>query len=466
MGVLGGRAPKEHRARVFVFLPFATVAPAGEAQGAFGSSANIAGSTRNARAHRFGSGVRGVCARALGRRLVRVAAGPCYTPAAMKVGLIGPVHPFRSGEAQSNTMLCENLAARHDVTAYSFKRLYPKALFPGRSQTYDSPKELGFRASFELDSLDPTTWLRTAYRIRDAKLDVLLVTWWTIFLAPLYVVLLNAVRRTTSTRIGILAHNVYPHEDSVLNKVLARAVLPLGDYYIVFSSKSLHELRRLYPDADASVLIETTYDRHFRQERSGQAAARKKLGIEEPHVALFFGLVRPYKGLKYLIEAMPAALRAADIRFLVVGEFWEARRLFERRAEELGVRHKLTIVDRFVPDEEAVDYFDATDVFVLPYVGETGSAVVPLAYGYDRPVIVSNVLGLTDFVDDGETGFVVPPQNPSALADALVRFFSSADKTEFFRKVAEKRRIFEWTPEKEAIVLNGRVEETREATPV
>jgi len=373
----------------------------------------------------------------------------------MKVGLIGPIHPFRSGEAQSNTMLCENLAGRHQVAAYSFKRLYPKRLFPGKAQTYDSPKTLGFEAHYELDSMNPLTWAKTFRRIQQADLDVLLITWWTVFLAPLYVFLLTAVRRFTRTRIGILAHNIYPHEGSIVDRTAARSVLPLGHYYLVFSSKSLHELKRLYPDAAAKVLIETTYDQHFRQARSTPEKAREKLGITEPNVALFFGLVRPYKGLKHLIAALPAALERADIRLLVVGEFWEDKGAFEKQAEELGVRHKITIVDRFVSDEEAVDYFDAADIFVLPYVGETGSAVVPLAYGYDRPVIVSNVLGLTDFVDHGKTGYVVPPADPAALAQALGDFFTSSAKQELTEHVKEKKKIFEWSIEKEDVVFHG-----------
>ncbi len=373
----------------------------------------------------------------------------------MKVGLIGPIHPFRSGEAQSNTMLCENLSHNHEVIAYSFKRLYPKLLFPGKSQTYASEKTLHFTRHFAIDSLNPSTWARTLQDLRRANLDVVLVTWWTIFLAPFYLFVLSGLKRLTKTKICIVAHNVYPHEDSVLNKALARLVLPLADYYLVFSSKSLHELTALYPDAKVKVLLETTYDKHFSQPRSSREEARKKLNISEQNVALFFGLVRPYKGLKYLVSALPRALKDVDLRLLVVGEFWEKRSDFDELAASLGVSHKVTFVDRFVSDEEAITYFDACDVFVLPYTEETGSAVVPLAYGHDRPVIVSDVLGLTDFVDDGVTGYIVPPRDAQKLGEALSRFFSGSDKEEFVSNVIAKRRIFEWGPDKEAVVFHG-----------
>jgi glycosyltransferase involved in cell wall biosynthesis len=152
---------------------------------------------------------------------------------------------------------------------------------------------------------------------------------------------------------------------------------------------------------------------------------------------------------------MPEALAKADIRFLVVGEFWEDPKRTEELAERLGVREKLTIVNRFVSDEEAVVYFDASDVFVLPYVSATSTAVIPLAYGYERPVIVTNIPGLTDIVDDGRTGYVVPPQNPSALADALVKFFTSTDRAAFTENVMKKRQELQWSPEKDAIVFHG-----------
>ncbi|MBC8186052.1 glycosyltransferase [candidate division KSB1 bacterium] len=374
----------------------------------------------------------------------------------MKVGLIGPIHPFRNGEAQSNTMLCENLSERHEVVAFSFKRQYPNFLYPGKSQLYNSPKKLNFRHSFLINTMNPLNWLYAFFKIKKEKLDVVIVTWYIAYLAPCYVVLMSLMKLFSKTQICIFAHNVSQHEENILNKILTWPVLALGDYFIVFSSKTEDDLKQIFPDAKVKILVETTYDNHFKQKVVPAAQAREKLKIKSTdNVALFFGLVRPYKGVKYLIEAIPHVLKKVDVKFYVVGEFWEDIKRYRKRIAELKIEDNITIVDQYVSDEEAIVYFSATDLFVLPYVSATYSAVIPLAYGYNKPVIVSDVLGLTDLVDDGQTGYIVPPQNPEALAEKIVHFFAKNKQDEFVQNVKEKKKIFQWSKEKDDVVFHG-----------
>jgi len=374
----------------------------------------------------------------------------------MKVGLIGPIHPFRSGEAQSNTMLCENLALNHDVVAYSFKMLYPKLLFPGKSQTYDSQKVLNFERKFILNTMNPINWIISFFKIRSRHLDVVLVTWHAIFLAPILMTLLSLLKIFSKTEICIFAHNVYPHEDSILNKMIAWPVLALGDYFIVLSSKTEYDLKQIFPKAKVKILVETTYDQHFKQNVLPKEVARQRLNLEkDKNVVLFFGLVRPYKGVKYLIEAIPEVLKKIEIKFLIVGEFWEDVNGYRQRIAELQIDRAVDIVDRFVSDEEAIFYFSAADIFVLPYISATYSAVIPLAYGYNKPVIVSDVLGLTDLVDDGRTGYIVPPKDPASLAEKISEFFRLQRQAEFIQNVKEKKKLFQWSEEKEALVFHG-----------
>jgi len=372
----------------------------------------------------------------------------------MNVGLIGPIHPFRSGESQSNTMLCENLSENHNITAYSFKRLYPNFLFPGKSPYYESQKTLNFKREFIIDAINPFSWISSFFRIKKDKPDVVIVTWWTIFLSPCYLVLLSLIKNFTKMKICIFAHNVYPHEDSILNKVLTKPVLALGDYFIVFSSKTLRDLKEIFPESKVKILIETTYDNHFKQKSIDREVARKKVGIDG-NISLFFGLVREYKGLKYLVEAIPLILQKIDVKFLIVGEFWEDKNPHIERIQQLGVEDNVIIIDRFVPDEEAVSYFSAADIFLLPYVSATYSAIIPLAYGYGKPVVVSDILGLTDLVDDAVTGYIVPPKNPKAIAESIIKFFTQENRFEFEKNVREKQKIFNWSQEKEDTVFHG-----------
>lgn len=150
---------------------------------------------------------------------------------------------------------------------------------------------------------------------------------------------------------------------------------------------------------------------------------RRELNIPDDRpVVLFFGFVRPYKGLEYLIQALPHVLKELPVHLLVVGEFWSSPQFYQEYAREFGVEHAITFVNRYVPNEELQPYFDMSEVVALPYIAATQSAVVQLAFGFGKPVITTRVGGLHEVVQDGQTGLIVPPQDEVALAGAIVRF--------------------------------------------
>ena len=133
--------------------------------------------------------------------------------------------------------------------------------------------------------------------------------------------------------------------------------------------------------------------------------------------------MRPYKGLEYLIQAMGLVREKVPAHLLVVGEFWQSPEFFQRYAEEFGVHTAMTIVNRYVPNEDLPQYFDLADAVVLPYIAATQSAVVQVAFGFGKPVITTRVGGLHEVVEDGVTGLIVPPQDEQDLAAAIVRYF-------------------------------------------
>ena len=171
--------------------------------------------------------------------------------------------------------------------------------------------------------------------------------------------------------------------------------------------------------------------------------AKRSLGLDGP-VILFFGFVRKYKGLEYLIRAMPEVLRSVQVNLLIVGEFWEDKEPYLKTIEELGLQGNIEIVDRYVPNEEVGLYFSAADVVVLPYIDATQSAIVSLAYAFDKPVITTAVGGLPEVVSDGETGFIVPPKDSEALAAAIVRYFREDCASRFAANVKVQKNALSW----------------------
>ncbi len=342
----------------------------------------------------------------------------------MRFSLVGPVYPFRGGIAHYTARLCQALAERgHAWRLFSFTRLYPRRLFPGATDRDTSQVGLTVPATYTLDTLNPLTWWATAAAVRAEQPQVVVLQWWVPFLAPVWAALAQWTRGE-GRRVVFVCHNVLPHERRAWDTGLARLALGPADGFVVQSQGEAEQLRRLRPGRPLAVVPHPVYD-VLAQQPADRAQARQKLGLPEAApVLLFFGFVRAYKGLAVLLEALPA-IRAQlrQARLLVVGEFWHDKPAYLDQITRLGLTDCVTLVDRYVPNEALPEYFAAGDVVVLPYTHATQSGVVQLAYGFGRPVITTRVGGLPEAVREGETGLLVAPDDPAALAEAVVRFF-------------------------------------------
>jgi glycosyltransferase involved in cell wall biosynthesis len=345
----------------------------------------------------------------------------------VRICVVGPTYPYRGGIAHYTTLLVRHLReAGHWTRLYSFTRQYPTWLFPGRTDKDTSATPLKVDCEYVLDPVNPLTWWRLCRRVRADAPDVLVLQWWVPYWTPCLTMISRWIKRHTKIRIVFICHNVVPHEGGgALDRRLTTTVLRQGDAFIVHSEQDLHRLHALLPHATVIKGQIPTYAELAHQ--SGPAPdvdLRGELGVpDERPVMLFFGFVRPYKGLEYLIQAMPLVLKQIKVHLLVVGEFWQPPAFYRRFAEEFGVAEAITFVNRYVPNEQLKPYFDLADVVVLPYVSATQSAVVQLAFGFDKPVITTRVGGLYEVVQDGVNGLIVPPQDEQALAAAIVRYF-------------------------------------------
>lgn len=357
--------------------------------------------------------------------------------------LIGPSHPFRGGVAHHTTLLYRHLAARHPVTFYTFRRQYPAWLFPGRSDRDPSAEPLrepGVEAV--LDSLDPRTWVDVYRRIRRARPTLVIVPWWTSFWTPHVWGLAMLLRRLPETRTLAICHNVVDHEARPWSRACARLALGRADHCLVHSAEDAARLRALVPTARITVGFHPRYE-FARAGLVEPAEARARLGLSGETI-LFFGFVRPYKGLVHLLEAMPRIRAERPVTLLVVGEFWDGTARFDARVRALGLEQAVHVVDRYVPNEEVGLYFAAADLVVLPYVAGTASGVVQLAYGLDRPVVATRVGALAEVVEDGVTGFLVSPGRPEELARAVLRFFAEGRAAEFAANIRRYRARYSW----------------------
>lgn len=351
-----------------------------------------------------------------------------------KVVLIGPVLPFRGGIAQHTTRLRGALEEHVDVHTISFSRLYPASIFPGKSDR--DPELAGHEephTDYTLDSISPISWRKVARSVIRTEPDLVVIPWWTVFFAPCFGYLASRFRRA-GIPVVFMCHNTVEHESAPWKRMFTRAVLGRGSAYVTQTLEDRDNLLEILPRARVVVQPHPIYDQFPPARGTLKRAATTEL--------LFFGFVRPYKGLDVLLEAM-ALLGDKDVRLTVAGEVWGDQEVFENQAAELGITDRVEFVTRYLGDAEVAEYFDRSDWVVLPYRSATGTGVVPIAYHYLRPVIVTRVGGLPDVVREGVTGFVVEPESPRALADAIERATSIPAGT-MSAGIEEIKKEFSW----------------------
>jgi glycosyltransferase involved in cell wall biosynthesis len=383
----------------------------------------------------------------------------------VNIALVGPAYPHRGGIAQFLAILYHHLVRTHTVSYFSFTRQYPGFLFPGQTQLETATPAVRVNARPMLDSIDPVSWIRTGRAIRASGADVVVFKWWTPFFGPSFGTVARIARRPRGggrARVVFICDNALPHERRPVDLPFTRYAFGAVDGFIVMSDSVRQDLLRLLPPRrhrDIAYVPHPVYQQ-FGPLPCDRAEARRRLNLPADHdVLLAFGYQRPYKGTAVLLDALPHVRKARaprGVTALVVGEFYEPRAPYDERARRNGVEDMVRFVDRYIPDDEVGLYFAAADVVVLPYTSATQSGVVQLAYGFGRPVITTSVGGLPEVVRDGVTGFLVPPNDPNALAGAIARFYVAGSPERWEANVTAERDRYGWEPLADAIVAFAR----------
>lgn len=359
-----------------------------------------------------------------------------------KIVLIGPVYPYKGGISHYTGLMYRALSSKYDVKMVSYKMQYPKLLFKKEQKDFSNDTFKIEGTNYWIHTANPLNLVHTAKKIREEKPDLVIFQWWHPYFAPCYWILGKLLRRC---KVLFVCHNVFPHERFPLDRFLTKLVLRQGDYFITQSKMDAEDLLGIDKKADYVQAVHPTYNA-FKFEDMTKDEARSRLGISnEENVLLFFGFVREYKGLKHLLRAMPLIKNElTSVKLLVVGDFGEDKQDYMDLIGELKIGGVLEIHDGYIPDKEVEKYFAASDLVVLPYESATQSGIVQIAYGFEKSVVVTDVGGLPDVVNDGETGYVVEPKKPDALADAIRRFFEEKKEVDFRKHIKKESYKYSW----------------------
>lgn len=359
-----------------------------------------------------------------------------------KIVVIGPVYPFKGGIAHYTGLLVRSLRKKYDVEAVSYKMQYPKIMFKKEQRDYSNKTFAIDDAKFWINTANPFNIIGVAGKIKKMKPDLVIISWWHPYFAPCYQILASFLGKC---KIAYLCHNVLPHERFPFDKALSKGTLKKADFCIVHSEEDKADLAGILPGMVCKKNMHPTYNA-FRINDISREDARRQLNISDNEkVILFFGLVRKYKGLMHLLNAMPAIIKnVPDIKLFIVGDFGDDKAEYISKIEELKIGENIVIRDGYVPDDEVEPYFAAADLNVCPYESATQSGILQIAFGFGLPAVVTRVGGLPEVVTDGETGYVVPPLDPASLADAISDYFMNSKEDYMRTKVEEDSYRFSW----------------------
>ncbi len=357
----------------------------------------------------------------------------------MNLVLIGPFPPYRGGISMFNHSLGNALAENHKVHRVSFSLQYPKSLFPGKSQFFDFEGEPSERL---INAVNPLSWRKTAKWINKINPDAVVFQYWMPFFAPGFTSIAKKVKRACGAKIIVNCNNITAHEPKMTDQLMTANFFRYCDSFMVMSETVERDLKSIEPDPIYRKSPHPLYD--VFGDPIDKVKAKRQLEINEEKVILNFGLIRDYKGLDILIQsAKILKTQLTNFKILVVGECYGDEESYINLAKKNDVMDVIDFRFEFVSNEKVHEYFCASDVVVLPYKTATQSGVVPIAYHFDRPVVVSNVGGLPEIVESGKSGFICKP-TPEDIGKGIIQYFNESSEG-FTSFISEYKKQFSWT---------------------
>lgn len=333
----------------------------------------------------------------------------------MRLAVIGPTYPFRGGIAHHTTLLVKTLREEgHTVLFLSYTRQYPRWLYPGRDDKDPSKHPLTTETVYQVDSLNPLTWWQAAESVRKFSADQLIIPYWVPFWMPFCAFMGNYLRRFSSSQLTFLVHNALPHEIGRFDRLALRLALSSGHRFIAHAESQADILHQTFPSTPVLVTPLPTYS------ALGEVVDDQPLPLpQDKPILLFCGLIRPYKGLDILLDALPLILAHQEVHLAIVGEMWGVlEQEYLQQIERLGIASHISIENAYVSNERLTAYIKASTAVVLPYRSVTQSAIAELVLGLGAPIIVSDKLSLPD----REMIFYYPWHDSVALAKTVCSF--------------------------------------------
>jgi len=364
-------------------------------------------------------------------------------PEQSTIVIIGPAHPLRGGLASFNERLARQFSrSGHKVIVYTFSLQYPGFLFPGTTQysTEPAPGDIDIRVV--INSINPVSWFSVGREIFKREPAIVIVRYWLPFMGPCLGTILRQVKKNGITKVICIADNIIPHEKRFGDRSFTKYFIKPVDAFITMSKKVMADLRFFDKEKPAVFVSHPLYDNFG--EPVSKSEARSVLGLsKDQKIILFFGFIRQYKGLDLLLDAMAdERIKEAGIRLVVAGEFYEDSQPYLDQIKRLGITETVILRTEFIADSQVRYYLCAADLVVQPYKNATQSGVTPLAYHFEKPMVVTRVGALPDMVPHEKVGLVAEP-NATSIADEILHFYDLGEGW-FIPHLKEEKKKYTW----------------------
>ena len=364
----------------------------------------------------------------------------------MKIVILGTAYPYRGGLATFNERLARQFQAEgHDVEVVTFTLQYPSFLFPGKTQYSNEVAPTDLRIKRWVNSCNPFNWVSVGRKIRKMQPDMLITCYWMAFFAPCYGIIERIVKGNGKTRCLALVHNMIPHEPSLLDKLFAPFYVKSTDGFVALSDSVVKDIDKLDKCRKPKTFSpHPIYDHYGERMSKAEACELLKLDADKDYM-LFFGLVRAYKGLDLLLDAMGKMHdKLPNLRLLIAGEFYEQEEGYREQIKNLGLTEKVIIRNEFIPDADLRLYFGAADLIVQPYKTATQSGVTQVAFHFEKPMLVTNVGGLGEIVHDHKMGYAVQP-NAEFIAEAIIDYYENDRQEDYTQYLILEKEKYSWS---------------------
>ena len=370
-----------------------------------------------------------------------------------KVIIIGSAWPLRAGGlATFNERLAKQFIQEgFDTSIYTFSLQYPNFLFPGSTQLSNEPAPAHLKIKACINSINPLNWVKVGNELRKLKPDYIVVRFWMPFFGPCLGTILKLVNRNKFTQIICIADNVIPHEKRMGDTLLTKYFFSSIHRFVTMSEKVNQDLKTFTQKPSINI-VHPIYDNFG--DIISKEEARKHLALPvNEKIILFFGFIRKYKGLDLLLEAMNnASIREANIKLLIAGEFYDNKEEYEIIIAKYNLANSLYLRTQFIDNSEVKYYLSAADFVIQPYKHATQSGVTPLAYHFEKPMLVTHVGGLADLVPHMKVGIVTEP-NADSIAAGIMKLYELGE-THFLKHLCEEKKKFSWEHLTTAIIGN------------